>query len=105
MNHTEIPPEESIIAAGRELIESTDSWKAGKTYFTKVKTLHSSAGPSLVGAWHCRLSEHPPNEVTFEQLWDKMANNKAVNEREYVNSGPHGLVLITTLTPSASSLP
>lgn len=81
---SEIPPEESIIAAGRELIESTDTWKSGKTYFTNVKTLSRPAGPPLVGNWHCRVSEHTPDQITFDQLWDKMARDKALNEKEFV---------------------
>lgn len=73
---SEIPSEEVIIAAGRELIESTDTWKKGKT-FAGVKTLFHS------GDWHCRLSEHPPDQITFQQLWDKMAYDKASNEKEF----------------------
>lgn len=80
-----------IIAAGRELIESTDTWKKGKT-FAGVKTLFHS------GDWHCRLSEHPPDQITFQQLWDKMAYDKAPNEKEYASflAKP---IIITTLLP------
>lgn len=81
---SEIPSEEVIIAAGRELIESTDAWKVGKTYFTTVKTLSHSGGLTPVGNWHCRLSEHPPDQITFKQLWDKMAHDKAPNEKEFI---------------------
>lgn len=80
----DIPSEESIIAAGRELIESTDSWQLKKT-INNVKVVHKPA-TSTDGSWFCRISEHSPEEVTYDQLWDKMARNKAQNEKEYVNS-------------------
>ncbi|KAF9448018.1 hypothetical protein P691DRAFT_792951 [Macrolepiota fuliginosa MF-IS2] len=81
---SDIPSEESIIAAGRELIESTESWKEGKTHFTKVKTLSRPGGPPDNDNWHCRVSEHTPEEVTFDVLWDKMAKDKALNEKEFI---------------------
>lgn len=73
------------MAAGRELIDSTDSWKTGKTYFTKVNTRFRPTGPSNPDRWNCRISEHSPKEVTFDVLWDKLAKNKAENEKEYVS--------------------
>jgi len=57
----------------------------GKKYFTTVKTLSHSGGLTPVGNWHCRLSEHPPDQITFKQLWDKMAHDKALNEKEYAS--------------------
>jgi hypothetical protein len=80
-----IPPEEEIIAQGRTLIESTESWKAGKTFFDVVKT---SYRPKLQGdgaPWHCRTSVHKPEEITFDQLWEKLSNNKAENELQFIH--------------------
>ncbi|KAF7778530.1 hypothetical protein Agabi119p4_2875 [Agaricus bisporus var. burnettii] len=78
----DIPSEESIIAAGRELIESTDSWQLKKT-INNVKVVHKPA-TSTDGSWFCRISEHSPEEVTYDQLWDKMARNKAQNEKDFI---------------------
>ncbi|KAF8077654.1 hypothetical protein FPV67DRAFT_6241 [Lyophyllum atratum] len=78
-----VPSEETIITAARRLIESTSSWKQGKTYKT-VKTFHRPKGPEDGAPWHCRVSEHTPTEATFDQLWGKLGQNKAVNEKEFI---------------------
>jgi len=76
----EIPTEESIIAEGKILIESTASWKAGKTFFDVVKTSSRGKLQGDGAPWHCRISEHTSTDITFNQLWDKLSNNKAENE-------------------------
>ncbi|EEB90451.1 hypothetical protein MPER_11340 [Moniliophthora perniciosa FA553] len=81
---SDIPPEEVIFAAADELIESTTSWKAGKTYHKVVKT---SSRPKQAGdgaPWHCRVSEHEPKDATFDQFWDKLGKNKAENEKQFI---------------------
>jgi len=76
----EIPSEGSIIAEGKVLIESTTSWKVGKTFFDVVKTSSRGKLQGDGAPWHCRISEHTPADITFHQLWDKLSYNKAENE-------------------------
>ena len=76
----EIPLEETIIVEGKILIESTASWKDGKTFFDVVKTSSRGKLQGDGAPWHCRISEHTPTDITFDQLWDKLSNNKAENE-------------------------
>lgn len=82
-----MPSEETIITTARRLIESTSSWKQGKTYHKIVKTYHRPKGPDDGAPWHCRVSEHAPTEATFDQLWAKLGNDKAINEEESVQTG------------------
>ncbi|KAG5341499.1 hypothetical protein C0989_010072 [Termitomyces sp. Mn162] len=77
-----LPSEETVIAAGNRLIESTSTWKQGKTYHINVKTCHRPKSPADGAPWHCRISEHPPAEATFDQLWAKLGEDKALNEKE-----------------------
>jgi hypothetical protein len=87
----EIPPEDEIVEQGKKLIEATESWKAGKTFFEIV---HTSSRPKLAGdgaPWFCRFSEHKPSDITFDQLWDKIAHNKAENELQYVFNAYHSM--------------
>ncbi|PFH51736.1 hypothetical protein AMATHDRAFT_141975 [Amanita thiersii Skay4041] len=83
MSAPDIPPEESIISAGYDLMKSTSSWKLGKTYHNVItcyrpKQLGDSA------PWHCRISEHTTDEATFDQFWDKLGRNKATNEQQFI---------------------
>lgn len=71
------------MAAADALLESTSTWKEGKTYHKQVKTYSRAKAPGIDGApWHCRVSIHKPEEATFELLWSKLGTNKAVNEKE-----------------------
>ncbi|KAJ3509297.1 hypothetical protein NLJ89_g5294 [Agrocybe chaxingu] len=83
---SEIPTEEDIIAEGLRLIESTTSWKAGKTFFKNtVKTCCHAKRPEDGAPWHCRISEHKPEEIGFDELWDKLGKNKAQNEMQFIH--------------------
>ncbi|KDR73646.1 hypothetical protein GALMADRAFT_251422 [Galerina marginata CBS 339.88] len=82
---SDIPPEEEIIAEAKTLIEATDSWKAGKTFFDTVKTSYRGKLPGDGAPWHCRSSVHKPDEITFDQLWEKLSNNKAENELQFIH--------------------
>ncbi|CAA7270914.1 unnamed protein product [Cyclocybe aegerita] len=83
---SEIPPEEDIIAEGIKLIESTTTWKAGKSFFKDtVKTCHRPKRPEDGAPWHCRVSEHKPEEIGFDALWDKLGKNKARNEMQFIH--------------------
>ncbi|KAF9265577.1 hypothetical protein L218DRAFT_1020417 [Marasmius fiardii PR-910] len=79
-----IPAEEPIFVAAEKIIESTSSWKPGKTYHGVVKTYTGPKKSQDGVPWHCRVSEHTPKEGTFDQFWEKLGNNKAVNEKEYI---------------------
>ena len=81
---SEIPSEEVIIEEGKKLIESTTSWKVGKTFFNSVQTCHRAKEDGDGAPWYCRISEHTPNEVTFDIFWEKLSKNKAINEKECV---------------------
>lgn len=91
-----------MVAAGKALFETLGSWKEGKTFRSskgptpyKVKT---SSRPKLPGdgaAWHARYSEH--TEGTFDDFWELLGRNKAVNEREYVVLN-HGVAYAQPLT-------
>ncbi|KAK0483826.1 hypothetical protein IW261DRAFT_1465286 [Armillaria novae-zelandiae] len=79
-----IPSEAAVLAAGESLLKSTSSWKPGKTYRKTVKTYSRSKEAGDGAPWHYRVSEHPPSEATFDQMWAKLGTNKAENEKEYI---------------------
>ncbi|OBZ69196.1 hypothetical protein A0H81_10772 [Grifola frondosa] len=82
---TEIPSEDSIIASGQALLDSATSWKHGKTYQKNtVRTLSRAKGPRDGAAWHCRVSEHPPGDATFDEFWSKLGVDKAENEMQFI---------------------
>lgn len=84
----EIPPEEEILSAANEILESTLSWKEGKSFHKhSIRTFsrprlddkeHSEAG------WCCRVSQHTSDDATFDQFWSKLGENKAENEMQYI---------------------
>ncbi|KAJ6630602.1 hypothetical protein B0H10DRAFT_2207672 [Mycena sp. CBHHK59/15] len=79
-----IPSDEDVMTAAAALLESTSSWKEGKTYHKQVKTYYRGKGAEDGAPWHCRVSVHKPEEATFEQLWAKLGTDKAVNEKEFI---------------------
>ncbi|KAG7447996.1 uncharacterized protein BT62DRAFT_891131 [Guyanagaster necrorhizus] len=81
----DIPAQPVILSAGESLLKSTSSWKPGKTYHKTVKTYSRGKETGDGAPWHCRVSEHPPAEATFDQMWSKLGTDKAVNEKEYVS--------------------
>ncbi|KAH7889637.1 hypothetical protein F5I97DRAFT_1940937 [Phlebopus sp. FC_14] len=84
---TEIPSEDTILALGRELIESTKTWKQGKTYVKgNVLTFSRPKRPGDGAPWHCRVSEHTKEDATFEEFWSKLGVNKAHNEKEFIGA-------------------
>ncbi|KAF8350470.1 hypothetical protein F5887DRAFT_939379 [Amanita rubescens] len=84
LKYPDIPSESAIIAEGRELIDSTTSWKKGKTYYKKVETYSRSKRPGDDAPWYCRTSVHSPEEAAFDHFWDKLGRNKATNEQQYI---------------------
>ncbi|KAH9857137.1 hypothetical protein C2E23DRAFT_865738 [Lenzites betulinus] len=98
----EIPSEEEIIKAGKELLESTSSWKQGKVYqHNTVKTFSRSKGPKDGAAWFGRLSEHTSEEATFEEFWSKLGEDKAENEMQYIPEIKK-VTLIKRISPTQS---
>ncbi|KAG6376205.1 hypothetical protein JVT61DRAFT_2180 [Boletus reticuloceps] len=94
----EVPSEDTIIALGKELIDSTATWKKGKTLAKgKVLTLSRPKGPGDGAPWHCRASEHTKEDATFDEFWGKLGVDKAENEKESVSSSAFidGLTRIT----------
>ncbi|KAJ7271947.1 hypothetical protein B0H12DRAFT_1092138 [Mycena haematopus] len=79
-----IPSDEDVMQAADELLKSTSSWKAGKTYHKQVKTYSHAKGPEDGAAWHSRLSIHKPEEATFSQMWSKLGEDKATNEMKFI---------------------
>ncbi|KNZ73774.1 hypothetical protein J132_09676 [Termitomyces sp. J132] len=96
-----LPSEETVIAAGNRLIESTSTWKQGKTYHINVKTCHRPKSPADGAPWHCRISEHPPAEATFDQLWAKLGEDKALNEKEFIPEIKE-VIKLKEVSPTAS---
>lgn len=80
-----IPSEESILAAAKAVLESTNSWKEGKSFHKKtVKTFSRPKGPGDGAGWHCRLSEHHTDDATFDEFWGKLGVDHAENEKQCV---------------------
>ncbi|KII88304.1 hypothetical protein PLICRDRAFT_619643 [Plicaturopsis crispa FD-325 SS-3] len=80
-----IPAEEAILSAARELLDSTATWKQGKSYSKHVVRTYSR--PKVQGdgaAWHCRVSEHSKEDATFDEIWAKLGADKARNEMEFI---------------------
>ena len=90
----EIPAESAAIKAGREVLESTATWKKGKSYQKNtVRTCSRPKGPKDGTAWYCRVSEHGPEDATFDEFWAKLGQDKAENEMQYVVVSVRGCVL------------
>jgi len=79
----DIPPEDTIVTLGTELLDSTAGWKKGRILAKgKVLTLSRPKGPADGAPWHCRVSEHTREDATFDEFWSKLGANKAENEKE-----------------------
>jgi len=82
---SEIPPEDAILTAANEVLESTKKWKEGKSYFKSiVKTFSQHKGPNDGAGWYCRVSEHTAEDATFDEFWSKLGVNKAENEMKFI---------------------
>ena len=75
------------------MLESSLSWKQGKTYEKNtVTTYYRAKGPKDGASWYARVSEHPKEHGTFEEFWSKLGVNKTENEKECVPT-PHDMLL------------
>ena len=83
ITNAELPSEEQVIAAAREVLEASKGWKKGKKYQKNtVQTYSKSKGPGDGAPWYCRVSEHTAAEATFDEFWSKIGLNHAENEKE-----------------------
>ncbi|KAH9043278.1 hypothetical protein EDB85DRAFT_1914411 [Lactarius pseudohatsudake] len=81
----ELPSDEQVVAAAREVLEASKGWKKGKAYQKNtVRTCSNPKGPGDGASWHCRVSEHTAAEATFDEFWSKIGINHSENEKEYV---------------------
>ena len=80
----ELPSEEKLLAQGKSVLETTVNWEQGKTYHKAVKTSSRSKFKGESANWHCRVSEHGPEDATFDEFWAKLGVNKGQNEIKYV---------------------
>ncbi|KAI9466168.1 hypothetical protein BJY52DRAFT_329974 [Lactarius psammicola] len=82
----ELPSDEQVIAAAREVLEASKGWKKGKVYQKNtVRTYARPKGPGDGASWHCRVSEHTEAEATFDEFWSKIGINHSENETEYID--------------------
>jgi hypothetical protein len=82
---SEIPPEDAIITAGKEILAASNGWKLGKTFQNVVKTSTYSPSPKDGKGrtkWACRFSEHTREEGSFDEFWSVLGTNKAENEMQ-----------------------
>ncbi|KAF8503600.1 hypothetical protein F5888DRAFT_1008764 [Russula emetica] len=84
----ELPSDEQVITASREVLEASKGWKKGKAYEKKiVQTYSSPKGPDDGAPWHCRVSEHVPTQITFDEFWSKLGcSNHSDYEKEYIEA-------------------
>jgi hypothetical protein len=73
-----------LIAQGKSVLETTAGWNQGKTYHKVVKTYSRPKFRGETANWHCRVSEHGPEEATFDEFWSRLGVNKGKNEVQYV---------------------
>ena len=81
---SEVPSEDAVLAAGKEILAASGSWKQGKTYQKIVKTYTYSPSPKGGDGtkWACRVSEHTREDGTFDDFWSGLGTNKAENEMQ-----------------------
>lgn len=56
-----------------------------------MKTYSRQKFRGEIANWHCRVSEHGPEDATFDEFWEKLGVNKGENETQYVYSLCGGL--------------
>jgi len=82
----ELPSDEQVLTAAREVLDASKGWKKGKAYQKNtVQTCSRPKGPGDGAPWYCRVSEHAAAEATFDEFWSKIGVNHAENEKEYMD--------------------
>ncbi|KAF9014104.1 hypothetical protein BDQ17DRAFT_442295 [Cyathus striatus] len=98
---SEISSSDVILAEGDAIMKSTSSWKPGKVYFGNVQSYSRPKRPGDEAPWHCRVSKHAADEVTFDDLWDKLGRNKAKNEMGFIPEIKN-VSLLKEISPTAN---
>ncbi|GJE90750.1 DUF3074 domain-containing protein [Phanerochaete sordida] len=98
---TELPPADKLIAQGNSVLETTNNWKPGKTYHNSVRTFSRVKFRGEIANWHCRLSEHGPEDGTFDEFWERLAGDKNENEANYVETVERA-ILVKQVSPTQS---
>lgn len=81
--NAELPSDEQVIAAAREVLEASKGWKKGKAYQKNtVQTYSRPKGPGDGAPWYSRVSEHTAAEATFDEFWSKIGTDHSENEKE-----------------------
>lgn len=89
----ELPPEDKLIAQAHAILETTDKWKQGKTFHKVVKTYSRPKFKGEIANWYCRVSEHGPEDATFDEFWSKLGVDKGTNEVKSVMTSVSGIKL------------
>ena len=69
----DIPEEDALLRAGKELMSEISKWKHLKDFENKkgvvVKGYTAPKAEDDEQPWFCRASEHDASAVTFEEMW------------------------------------
>ncbi|KDQ18151.1 hypothetical protein BOTBODRAFT_551693 [Botryobasidium botryosum FD-172 SS1] len=96
-----VPSSSDLLAAAREHINSSTTWTQKKSVGNiKIFTTKSTTNPGGP-AWHCRVSEHGPDEATFDEFWQGLGVNHSLHEKEYIPE-IQSAVLVTAFEPGVS---
>jgi len=79
----EIPKEKVLIADAHTLLESSKSWRAGKSHplVASAQRLSKSTGTQV---WNCVVSTFRSDELSFSRAWARLGHNKVWNQQYYV---------------------
>ncbi|KAH8117379.1 hypothetical protein DFH11DRAFT_1851714 [Phellopilus nigrolimitatus] len=82
----DIPLEEQILQAGRELADASLKWRHSKDYCKGiVKAYTHPKDADDEEPWFARVSVHAPDEVSFDEFWFGLGNNKPEHEMKRVS--------------------
>lgn len=74
-----IPSTDDVLQAARSIFSEDVEWKEGKTFVKgTVKTFSANIPDS--GTWYMRASEHDGEDGTFDDFWNGLGVNHALNE-------------------------
>ncbi|GJJ12590.1 hypothetical protein Clacol_006833 [Clathrus columnatus] len=103
-----LPTEQALIDAGKALFNNLDSWKSVKVYKRKsgnqsysVNTFVRPKLPTDEVSWFMRHSVHQPEHGSFDDFWNFLGKNKAVNEQEFIPE-IKSVNLLKTVSPMQS---
>ncbi|KAG8883471.1 hypothetical protein FRB99_004574 [Tulasnella sp. 403] len=85
----DIPPSDEVIASGKYILSDAVHWKQGATYeHGKVKTfsakIHAEQPGLKTATWYMRVSEHGPEDGTFDDFWEGLGSEHTLHEKEYI---------------------